>query len=214
MLHFYYFEPRIELAMYEHLPNGDRGQMADFLDSTEPVFLLIFVVEMVSKIIALGFVLHQGSYLRNGWNIMDTVLQKLKNFFSWFWNIKLEVCESGKDFIVVSTGILEMYGEVLFALIGADSSILKKMKLLKMGRVFRPLKMISNSPSLQVVMSAILKALGPIMNIFVLLVFFIVVFSIVGVEFYAGWFHSFCHDATGESNEQLCRFNSTGQAGC
>ena len=109
--------------------------------------------------------LHKGSYLRNGWNIMD--------------------------FIVVSTGILEMYGDFLFALIGADSSVLKKMKLLKMGRVFRPLKMISNSPSLQVVMSAILKALGPIMNIFVLLIFFIVVFAIIGVEFYAGGFHSF-----------------------
>ena len=56
---------------------------------------------------------------------------------------------------------------------------------------FRPLKMISNSPSLQVVMSAILKALGPIMNIFVLLIFFIVVFAIIGVEYYAGGFHSF-----------------------
>ena len=129
------------------------------------MFMAIFTVEMVVKILADGFILHKGSYLRNPWNIMD--------------------------FIVVSTGILEMYGDFLFALIGADSSVLKKMKLLKMGRVFRPLKMISNSPSLQVVMSAILKALGPIMNIFVLLIFFIVVFAIIGVEFYAGGFHSF-----------------------
>ena len=41
-------------------------------------------------------------------------------------------------------------------------------------------------------MSAILKALGPIFNIFILLVFFIVVFAIVGVEFYAGGYHSHC----------------------
>ena len=115
------------------------------------------------------------------------------------------------DFVVVSTGILEMYGELLFALLGLDPSVLKKMKLLKMGRVFRPLKMISNSPSLQVVMSAILKAIGPIMNIFILLIFFIIVFAIVGVEFYAGGFHSYCRNSAGESyGDQICKFNISG----
>ena len=102
------------------------------------------------------------------------------------------------DFTVVFTGILEMYGEALFALLNMDSSILSKMKLLKMGRVFRPLKLISNSPSLQVVMSAILKAIPPIGNILILLVFFIVFFAIIGLDFYAGSFHSACYDLAGE----------------
>ncbi|CAG5088605.1 Oidioi.mRNA.OKI2018_I69.PAR.g11898.t1.cds [Oikopleura dioica] len=55
-------------------------------------------------------------------------------------------------------------------------------------------------------MSAILKALGPIFNIFILLVFFIVVFAIVGVEFYAGGYHSHCVSAEGEiyGENQLC----------
>jgi voltage-dependent calcium channel P/Q type alpha-1A len=114
------------------------------------------------------------------------------------------------DFIVVSTGILEMYGEFIFALLGLDSSILTKMKLLKMGRVFRPLKMISNSPDLQMVMGAILKALSPIMNIFVLLIFFILIFSIIGIEFYAGKFHSTCLDNRGnEYGGSLCKINFT-----
>jgi len=38
---------------------------------TEPLFLGIFIVEAVVKIVALGFVLHKDSYLRYGWNIMD-----------------------------------------------------------------------------------------------------------------------------------------------
>ena len=91
-----------------------------------------------------------------------------------------------------------MYGEALFALLNMDSSILSKMKLLKMGRVFRPLKLISNSPSLQVVMSAILKAIPPIGNILILLVFFIVFFAIIGLDFYAGSLHSACYDLAGE----------------
>ena len=31
-------------------------------------------MEATFKIVALGFVLHQGAYLRNAWNIMDFVV--------------------------------------------------------------------------------------------------------------------------------------------
>ena len=78
----------MQLALAQYLPNGDRASNADFLDATEPYFLLIFVFEMVVKILAHGFALHAGSYLRDGWNIMD--------------------------FVVVSTGLLEAYGSVKF----------------------------------------------------------------------------------------------------
>lgn len=37
-------------------------------------FLGIFCVEALLKIVALGFCLHRGSYLRNVWNIMDFVV--------------------------------------------------------------------------------------------------------------------------------------------
>ena len=45
-----------------------------FQEKTELYFLGIFCVEALLKIVALGFVLHTGSYLRNGWNIMDFVV--------------------------------------------------------------------------------------------------------------------------------------------
>ena len=34
----------------------------------------IFTVEMCTKIVAMGFVLHPDSYLRNAWNIMDFIV--------------------------------------------------------------------------------------------------------------------------------------------
>lgn len=43
-------------------------------EKTEPYFLFIFCVEASLKILALGFVLHPKSYLRNIWNIMDFVV--------------------------------------------------------------------------------------------------------------------------------------------
>ena len=43
-------------------------------EELEPVFMAIFTVEMVVKILADGFILHKGSYLRNPWNIMDFIV--------------------------------------------------------------------------------------------------------------------------------------------
>ena len=45
-----------------------------FQEKTEMYFLAIFCVEATFKIVALGFVLHQGAYLRNAWNIMDFIV--------------------------------------------------------------------------------------------------------------------------------------------
>lgn len=59
------------MALEQHLPNGDRTPLAVELELTEPFFLGIFCVEAVCKIIALGFIFHEHSYLRNAWNIMD-----------------------------------------------------------------------------------------------------------------------------------------------
>ena len=64
----------VVMALEEHLPNGDKTELAISLEATESYFLAIFCVEMCLKIVALGFVLHPGSYLRNVWNIMDFVV--------------------------------------------------------------------------------------------------------------------------------------------
>ncbi|KMQ93125.1 voltage-dependent calcium channel type a subunit alpha-1-like protein [Lasius niger] len=61
----------VVLALEEHLPKSDKTILAQKLEATEIYFLGIFCVEASLKILALGFVLHRGSYLRNIWNIMD-----------------------------------------------------------------------------------------------------------------------------------------------
>lgn len=61
----------VVLALEEHLPKQDKTILAQKLEATEIYFLGIFCVEASLKILALGFVLHRGSYLRNIWNIMD-----------------------------------------------------------------------------------------------------------------------------------------------
>ena len=42
-----------------------------FTEALDQTFLVIFSIEMVLKIIAMGFVLEKNSYLRDPWNILD-----------------------------------------------------------------------------------------------------------------------------------------------
>eukprot|EP00755_Sulcionema_specki_P007264 Sspe_Gene.37760::Locus_18224_Transcript_2_3_Confidence_0.400_Length_2527::g.37760::m.37760/K04851/CACNA1D; voltage-dependent calcium channel L type alpha-1D len=45
-----------------------------FLMVAEIVFQALFTIEMLLKVVALGFVLHKHSYLRSYWNVMDCVI--------------------------------------------------------------------------------------------------------------------------------------------
>ncbi len=43
-------------------------------EDLEPIFMVIFTIEMCTKILALGFILHKNSYMRNLWNFMDFIV--------------------------------------------------------------------------------------------------------------------------------------------
>ncbi|XP_058807730.1 muscle calcium channel subunit alpha-1 isoform X4 [Phymastichus coffea] len=61
----------IALAVYTPYPFQDSNDVNAVLEKVEYVFLVIFTSECVMKIIAYGFVAHQGAYLRNTWNFLD-----------------------------------------------------------------------------------------------------------------------------------------------
>ncbi|XP_026733621.1 muscle calcium channel subunit alpha-1-like isoform X4 [Trichoplusia ni] len=61
----------IALAVYTPYPASDSNYTNWVLEKIEYVFLVIFTGECVMKIIAYGFIMHAGSYLRNGWNLLD-----------------------------------------------------------------------------------------------------------------------------------------------
>ncbi|XP_038208534.1 voltage-dependent calcium channel type A subunit alpha-1 isoform X2 [Zerene cesonia] len=148
----------VVLALEEHLPNGDKTILAQNLEKTEAYFLGIFCVEASLKILALGFVLHRGSYLRNVWNIMD--------------------------FFVVVTGSMTIF---------AEYNVDVDLRMLRSFRVLRPLKLVSRIPSLQVVLKSIIKAMAPLLQIGLLVLFAIVIFAIIGLEFYSGALHKTCY---------------------
>ncbi|XP_037625796.1 voltage-dependent R-type calcium channel subunit alpha-1E isoform X2 [Sebastes umbrosus] len=148
----------IVLALEQHLPGEDKTPMSKRLEKTEPYFIGMFCFEAGIKVIALGFVFHKGSYLRNGWNVMD--------------------------FIVVLSGIL--------AAAVAHMNISVDLRTLRAVRVLRPLKLVSGIPSLQIVLKSIMKAMVPLLQIGMLLFFAILMFAIIGLEFYSVKLHYTC----------------------
>uniref|UniRef100_A0A336MGI3 Voltage-dependent L-type calcium channel subunit alpha n=1 Tax=Culicoides sonorensis TaxID=179676 RepID=A0A336MGI3_CULSO len=61
----------VALAVFTPYPNSDSNQTNAHLEKIEYIFLVIFTAECIMKIIAYGFVMHQGAYLRNTWNFLD-----------------------------------------------------------------------------------------------------------------------------------------------
>uniref|UniRef100_A0A1A8CQY4 Calcium channel, voltage-dependent, R type, alpha 1E subunit n=1 Tax=Nothobranchius kadleci TaxID=1051664 RepID=A0A1A8CQY4_NOTKA len=88
------------------------------------------------------------------------------------------------DFIVVLSGIL--------ATAGSHMNIPADLRTLRAVRVLRPLKLVSGIPSLQIVLKSIMKAMIPLLQIGLLLFFAILMFAIIGLEFYSGKLHHTC----------------------
>ncbi|KAF3846512.1 hypothetical protein F7725_003590 [Dissostichus mawsoni] len=92
------------------------------------------------------------------------------------------------DFVVVCTGILST--------IGSDFDL----RTLRAVRVLRPPNW---CPVFPVVLKSIMKAMIPLLQIGMLLFFAILMFAIIGLEFYMGKFHTTCYDNhTGEMKEE------------
>ncbi|KAF3860207.1 hypothetical protein F7725_000462 [Dissostichus mawsoni] len=98
----------------------------DLTETVEYAFLIIFTIETFLKIIAYGLVMHQNSYVRNGWNMLDFVIVIVGLF-----SVVLEMITKDADSGGQSGGKPG----------GFD------VKALRAFRVLRPLRLVSGVPS-------------------------------------------------------------------
>uniref|UniRef100_A0A674E869 Voltage-dependent L-type calcium channel subunit alpha n=1 Tax=Salmo trutta TaxID=8032 RepID=A0A674E869_SALTR len=159
----------VALAVFLPMPEDDNNATNTSLESLEYIFLVIFTLECFLKIIAYGFVFHEGAYLRNAWNLLDFVI-----VFMGLFTIAL-------DTINYLAGIQMEKGG------GLD------MKALRAFRVLRPLRLVTGVPSLQVVMNSILKAMLPLLHIGLLVFFMVTIYAIVGLELFKCKMHKTCY---------------------
>ena len=98
------------------------------------------------------------------------------------------------DGIIVSFSIISM----IFA--GVELGILR---ILRMLRVLRPLRMISRNPGLRIAIQSLIMALPDIGNVLIVSLLFVLLFAILGINFFKGAFHrcAVAYDTAGTSAE-------------
>ena len=68
---FVIFLNSMALALYDYSDRDSLLIRNKILEIAGTVFTIIFALESLLKIIALGFLFHKNAYLRDGWNIVD-----------------------------------------------------------------------------------------------------------------------------------------------
>ncbi|XP_058643524.1 sodium channel, voltage-gated, type I-like, alpha isoform X2 [Onychostoma macrolepis] len=110
------------------------------------------------------------------------------------------------DFIIVDVSLISLVANAL------NYSELGAIKSLRTLRAFRPLRALSRFEGMRVVVNALLGAIPSIMNVLLVCLIFWLIFSIVGVNYFAGKFYECVNKSTGKrmssadiSNETECK---------
>ncbi|XP_037368962.1 voltage-dependent L-type calcium channel subunit alpha-1F isoform X2 [Talpa occidentalis] len=184
----------VALGVYIPFPEDDSNTANYNLEQVEYVFLVIFTVETVLKIVAYGLVLHPSAYIRNGWNLLDFIIVVVGLF-----SVLLEQ-GPGRPGDAPHTG-------------GKPGGF--DVKALRAFRVLRPLRLVSGVPSLHIVLNSIMKALVPLLHIALLVLFVIIIYAIIGLELFLGRMHQTCYflgsDVEAEEDPSPCASSGSGR---
>jgi len=74
-----YTQIRLDVAvsdeLYADLDTRQEVSMRNYIqEKMDPLFSYIFLAECTIKILAMGFILHKNSYLRDSWNVLDFII--------------------------------------------------------------------------------------------------------------------------------------------
>lgn len=123
----------------------------------------------IVKIVALGFTMDGGSYIRDSWNQLD--------------------------FFIVITSMID------FSLGNVELPFIKILRLL---RTLRPLRVVSHSKSLRLIVSALFSSTGAIINVSVVVLVVWLMFAIFGINTYKGQFFYCSEDKYFYHLKQTC----------
>ena len=123
---------------------------------TDTVFLAVFTGEMMVKIVAMGFFMDKGSYLRDTWN--------------WL------------DFFVVVSGIFQVVWIDLMGNGGSGGGL----GILRLFRILRPLKTLSASQGMRNLVQTVFLSIPKLGSVLAMGIFLFLLFAIVGQNFFGG----------------------------
>ncbi|XP_078259920.1 sodium channel protein type 2 subunit alpha-like isoform X3 [Rhinoraja longicauda] len=138
---------------FEDIYVEQRKNIKSMLEYADKIFTYIFILEMLLKWVAYGFV----KYFTNAW--------------CWL------------DFLIVDVSLVSLVANAL------GYSELGAIKSLRTLRALRPLRALSRFEGMRVVVNALLGAIPSIMNVLLVCLIFWLIFSIMGVNLFAGKYY-------------------------
>ncbi|KAM4796050.1 sodium channel protein type 8 subunit alpha [Rhinophrynus dorsalis] len=162
---------------FEDVYIEQRKTIRTILEYADKVFTYIFILEMLLKWLAYGFV----KFFTNAW--------------CWL------------DFLIVDVSLVSLIANAL------GYSELGAIKSLRTLRALRPLRALSRFEGMRVVVNALVGAIPSIMNVLLVCLIFWLIFSIMGVNLFAGKYY-YCYNETAEDrflaedveNETVCEY--------
>ncbi|XP_072558424.1 sodium channel protein type 8 subunit alpha-like isoform X1 [Paramormyrops kingsleyae] len=151
---------------FEDVYIEQRKTIRIILEYADRVFTYIFILEMLLKWVAYGFV----KYFTNAW--------------CWL------------DFFIVDVSIVSLIANAL------GYSDLGPIKSLRTLRALRPLRALSRFEGMRVVVNALVGAIPSIMNVLLVCLIFWLIFSIMGVNLFAGKYY-YCFNETSEERFEV-----------
>lgn len=64
----------IFLAINDYTDKDNKSATNQFVEKADPFFTIVFTLECLTKVVAMGFALDEGSYLRDAWNWLDFIV--------------------------------------------------------------------------------------------------------------------------------------------
>ena len=141
---------------------GASDELSNFLETIGNYFTYIFIYELGSKVFALG----PKKYLQDDMNKLDGSVVMMSIFEKIYT-------------AAVSTGG------------GSSLKTFKTLKMLRTLRVFRILRLLRKLKSMQTILQVMTKSYSSFIYITMLLFLFILIFALLGSQFFAGIFDNF-----------------------
>ena len=133
------------------------------------MFTFIFTLEFLVRIIDHGLLFTKRAYLKDGWNIMDTVIVLI----SWI------------DFVIDVLALDQFKGG-------------KVGKVLRLGRALRPLRVMKRNPSMRAVLGALLGTIRPVAYVIMFQMITCLTFALIGMGIFGGLFMDCSTDGEGD----------------
>lgn len=152
------------MGMRDYLDANDETENNKMIEKFDPYINPIIYTECVAKIIAMGFVSGGGSYLQDGWNVLD--------------------------FMVVSASV----GGSLVRYIDPAQGENAGVAALRTFRLLRPLRLLGRIAALKTLLSTLLSSLQALSATMGLATFIYIVYAIFGMTIWSGVLHNQCYE--------------------